>query len=330
VSGLQGSGYKVLGVTVQGPAPLGRIHLELSPDLSVLYGLNGSGKTRVLDGVVAALGGRALPGGRRWVHLQIDDRGAGADEGFPGALFSAMRADMLTGETIEELVLAVLSGLDQDYPLIEPLVAEASASGLFSLEATGTTHAEWRIWVSGPADEGSPLGEAAQAVTPLARQHNEFLRQLQEAAPEDVNLTEALHELEAIIAAIRAIPPWDHGNPALEELAEGSLFTRPQWVPLQIAPAGSISAAPVDVVSVDTEVPGVDVRTARSLTSRAYSGIFDDVAAARLLEEASDRVGELTESATRAFRAVVGAGPALRRREPGARRPAAARVEATR
>ena len=43
--------FKLLGVTVVGPRPLGIQHVQLREGLNVLYGKNGSGKTRLLEAV---------------------------------------------------------------------------------------------------------------------------------------------------------------------------------------------------------------------------------------------------------------------------------------
>jgi len=60
MTGLECDGYRVLGVTIDGPDPLGRIHHDLRPGLSVLYGLNGVGKTRYLAALRATMLGYAL------------------------------------------------------------------------------------------------------------------------------------------------------------------------------------------------------------------------------------------------------------------------------
>lgn len=52
---LQGDGYAVKSVQVQGPAPLLRADLELRPGITAVYGLNGAGKTRLLRAVRAAV-----------------------------------------------------------------------------------------------------------------------------------------------------------------------------------------------------------------------------------------------------------------------------------
>ena len=45
---------RLLGLAIQGPPPVGFVALEHRPGVDVLYGLNGAGKTRVLDGLRAS------------------------------------------------------------------------------------------------------------------------------------------------------------------------------------------------------------------------------------------------------------------------------------
>ncbi len=58
---------EIVGFTLQGPEPLGTVHLRWSDGLTVLYGINGSGKTTVLRGVNDALSGR-----HRWLAGRND------------------------------------------------------------------------------------------------------------------------------------------------------------------------------------------------------------------------------------------------------------------
>ena len=73
---LVSEGLRADGVLVDAPAPLGTIWIPLSSGLTVLYGRNGAGKTRVLEAVACALRGIALPEGHVSLHLTpVDDVG---------------------------------------------------------------------------------------------------------------------------------------------------------------------------------------------------------------------------------------------------------------
>src|SRR4051812_50017023 len=67
---------RLLGVTVCGPAPIGRVHVPLYEPLLALYGRNGAGKTRVLSAMIAALRGEQQPDSWGLVHVRVDDADA--------------------------------------------------------------------------------------------------------------------------------------------------------------------------------------------------------------------------------------------------------------
>jgi energy-coupling factor transporter ATP-binding protein EcfA2 len=48
----------VEGVTLQAPGPLGSVTIRFTPGVDVLYGLNGAGKSRILDSLLSTLGAR--------------------------------------------------------------------------------------------------------------------------------------------------------------------------------------------------------------------------------------------------------------------------------
>jgi predicted ATPase len=73
------SGVHLLGVTVCGPAPIGRVHIPLHDPLLALYGRNGVGKTRLLTAVIAALRGHRIDGGWGLVHIQVSGAQDGLD-----------------------------------------------------------------------------------------------------------------------------------------------------------------------------------------------------------------------------------------------------------
>ena len=63
-------GARLLGYTVSDRGPVQRMHLERIDGLSVLYGLNGAGKSSVLAAIEAGLRGER---GGAAVHLAVDD-----------------------------------------------------------------------------------------------------------------------------------------------------------------------------------------------------------------------------------------------------------------
>gem|GEM_PF-2924305 len=85
---------RLLGVTVCGPAPIGRVHIPLTDPLVALYGRNGAGKTRLLTAMIAALRGQRLDDSWGLVHVQVDGAEIGLeafDDVWRGSLARSMR-----------------------------------------------------------------------------------------------------------------------------------------------------------------------------------------------------------------------------------------------
>ncbi|WP_019874679.1 hypothetical protein [Sporichthya polymorpha] len=64
---------RLLGVTVCGPAPIGRVHVPLFEPLLALYGRNGAGKTRILTATISALRGEQQADSWGLVHVHVPD-----------------------------------------------------------------------------------------------------------------------------------------------------------------------------------------------------------------------------------------------------------------
>jgi ABC-type cobalamin/Fe3+-siderophores transport system ATPase subunit len=64
---------RLIGVTAVGPVPVGVAHLPAEVGVSVIYGKNGAGKTRLLGALSAALRGEAPGEGRVFLHWAVED-----------------------------------------------------------------------------------------------------------------------------------------------------------------------------------------------------------------------------------------------------------------
>ena len=56
---LTGPGHRILGATILNRGPLGEVHLKLEPGVTVLYGKNGAGKSRLLAEIQDLVSGHA-------------------------------------------------------------------------------------------------------------------------------------------------------------------------------------------------------------------------------------------------------------------------------
>jgi hypothetical protein len=168
---------ELIGVTLVGPRPLGLIHLRLDPGVTVLYGVNGAGKTVTLTSVESAFKGLApRDGGRAFIHLRISDEPIVIDDPrrvLHAALFetyeigyqewsslSPLLEDPLeyssSGVDIETLSrnLIMIAAEDEDPTLAD----EVSHQRLFSLEPIGSLAVpEWKVWISGRTDGETPF-----------------------------------------------------------------------------------------------------------------------------------------------------------------------------
>lgn len=93
------AGYRILGLSLFGPAPLGEVHLQWDGRLTAAYGLNGSGKTVLLNTIGRALSGKPT-GGDAFVHVQIEDERLPdqdlyeRERGFVSDLFTGLLLDL--------------------------------------------------------------------------------------------------------------------------------------------------------------------------------------------------------------------------------------------
>lgn len=166
----------LVGVSLYGPAPLGAVHLPWTEGLTVLYGLNGVGKTTVLRHVESALAGRAAPGGRSLLHFRYteahDPTTRHPDDSWPWSVRSrasdGIRHDLTErwklepAHSLEEApstLTALVAGLFEiEYPdmtseSMDDLVARAPH---FCLEADGTDAPSWLVHLAVELPEDGP------------------------------------------------------------------------------------------------------------------------------------------------------------------------------
>lgn len=155
-----------IAVSMIGPPPLGGIGLPLVPGVTALYGLNGAGKTSILEGIAAAFSGMRLEhGGTQALHFDIqeaaldDEVPKSAGDGNESPIHHTMtRAiwgasnDLFGNEypTAEQSTLRGAAEVYLERFLNRPRerVAELVAGGKFSLEATGVGRPQWEVVVA--------------------------------------------------------------------------------------------------------------------------------------------------------------------------------------
>jgi energy-coupling factor transporter ATP-binding protein EcfA2 len=230
-------GVKVLGVTLDGPAPLGVLNLRVEPGVDVFYGLNGAGKSTLLRATHRALS--ACEGaGQALAHIRVDHVGPlhegyspDVDGGFVSGLAEAtvaeLRAEFGSTKLVElgdptageGLATLVAAALEAGAPALGGANAEAvrieiANSGLFTLEAR---NGWWRVWIG--CDRTEPVGSSISHSR--ARIH-EIARLIKAGS---------LSHDEGM-AEVTSLGPWM----VMEREAPCSLPDTPGWVPLPVVP----------------------------------------------------------------------------------------------
>ncbi len=160
--------YQVLGITAIKPRPLFRTFVPLESGLSVLYGRNGAGKSRILEALEAAVTGQK---GRSWswLHIRMRDIPLRDGEGLTPALLKALpsvrlpgrpRANPSAAQQLEDRIAHALRRAWDDWVADEAagLAREVAGAGHLALIPVGGQgeHA-WRVYVGGLPGDDTPL-----------------------------------------------------------------------------------------------------------------------------------------------------------------------------
>lgn len=277
----------LLGATIDGPPPLGRVHVPLDEGLTVLFGLNGAGKTRLLEAVRRALLGIDPGAGTDAVlHLRVADPEMPINGPFLGAVVRAARSLLDTDEDIEtpewfkpeeQGGTAAWVDLVDQTGTVEALTLPSGAredvgyGGLLSCYAVGTAaEPAWKVYVSCtertvtvtarsplrvgdvdlPGEKRTYLihGEDRARVRRVLLKHESYLRE------ESAELAREL--IDEVVAANHYI---GMEGPRLRALLDGSDIHLdahwetdhpwPSWLPLPLWELGTVRTPPVRVWS---------------------------------------------------------------------------------
>lgn len=161
---LDAKGYQILGASIFGPEPLSCIHLDVRSGSTMLYGKNGTGKTRLLDQLTQAFQGAGQPKmgsrTRTLIHTSVEVPPSSGDNDFVSALYEMLeipRELQLEDVYREEFQSAVLGrvnaweqlDLDDPLALLEYPELKTSQGFHFSLMPSGTPEASrWTVYLS--------------------------------------------------------------------------------------------------------------------------------------------------------------------------------------
>ena len=159
----------VLGVSVDGPDPVGPTHLRLAPGVSVLYGVNGAGKTALLRAIASAFAGIRLKGAHLAdLHIAIDpERDWFLHDELPPLIAEGIVHDRWTlSVELEEVTDWKLEELPEDFEGLakvrarmftrdEALAEEVAAQRIITCRGLASGKPGWTIFLSALIDEVS-------------------------------------------------------------------------------------------------------------------------------------------------------------------------------
>ena len=320
---------QILGYTLRNSGAVDRVYLENAPGLSVLYGLNGAGKSSVLHSL--RLGLLGIEGGAL-IHLHVPDPFIECGEDPLNMSFQLLDAGCeaidqasdvtrvrrpwephewrLPAEYAQQyanagdyfrkaLVLgeAVQGVLDWEMRMdggsdddLSALASDIARAGLFTLTPVGTaSEPRWQVEI------GARPGDGSAAVDEMFRRH---LRDISTDSPvrEIVDVTAFVEELLSSNAPFGSSLPTET---IVEDMRAG--VEHPPWAPHQMAYFGELGASswiwPPTVLVESTEV---DETTRRHLIrpTDEWEGLFeaivDDMYDIR--PQVAERITELNES----------------------------------
>lgn len=281
---LEAKGYQVLGASIFGPEPLSRIHLEIQSGVTMMYGKNGTGKTRLLDQLTLAFQGVAQPKTalrpRPLVHTSVEVRPPSGDNAFVSALYEMLDVPReLQGEDThrEEFQSALLRRVDlwEDLELEDPLALidypelNKSQGFYLSLTPSGTTElGQWTIYLSAilSADEMQKLAKYGAALSEMRRSMVAPTSTKQEAFSLPFRLAQADEWYTEPFEIIRS-----DAGPVYVSTGSSPLDDWPTDIPVPLMAIGSIARGPAQVF-VDSMSLEVIQETTLSLVSRTQWG----------------------------------------------------------
>lgn len=293
---LRGDGYDVLGVSIGGSAPVGRIHLELESGVTALYGRNGAGKTRVLHAIAEALAGHPPTGDGlidREVTVRVDPQRGGDPIGamsWLGTLFVAL------SRQLENVAVRRLrsDGADE--------ASDHLRDGPKTLQDVLSALADMDLWLESPVfldrlgreglvtvrtvRSGVRCGPAASYDCLIEGEAEELLWDSILVA--DLALTEqfdcianpdrpmlARLDLTGILAD-RSLDPRALADHDRERLASETY--RPQWCGYSIGNGGPLGQSPIHLVGWPAEPESLGARSLRAIEAASTGHLIEAVA----------------------------------------------------
>ncbi|MHA7239558.1 hypothetical protein ACX80P_06615 [Arthrobacter sp. TMS1-12-1] len=260
---LTGQGFSLLGISLFGPNPLNAVHLDFDEGLSALYGLNGTGKTTILQEAEAVLRGIGPnhAGGpsssRSCLHVQLTSLSepfTGFDvsrfeESIEQSFFNQKEdSSAPVGATRFERWQWMLNHLlrkelDSEWIWSDPPLSQQKAIFFCLVPIGSPSRPAWRSYLS-IALEGDQLEALSNS---LQRHRHQITDILSGAMGTEFNF-DALQGEASPVAAFGETP-WTTISAETGGLERDFITGWPSNFPLPVSPIGNITALPVHVIS---------------------------------------------------------------------------------
>lgn len=280
---LNGHGFEVRGLSLFGPQPLDAVHLDLDDKMTVLYGLNGSGKTSILreaEAVLRGIGPAQMDGAasrRSCLHVRItrlEEQQDLALSPFEGALLDSLGAshfdlsrltpDWVRRDGWQLAINDVLSRMPDLYPdwIWElPLLAQQESVD-FCLIPTGTPEKPaWGTYLSAQLSENQ-----WSALREYSAKFRSYLSAM--LVDPDVKHLDALKSLRSPLIDFEETF-WNRIVDGPGDFERDYLSQWPHRFSLPVAPLGEVFDAPVHVISDRGTLASVTEVTNRMLVQLA-------------------------------------------------------------
>jgi hypothetical protein len=281
---LGAQGHQIIGASIFGPEPLFGIHVDVDPGSTMLYGKNGTGKTRLLDQLTHAFQGIGLTksGLPTLIHTSVEVRPEFGDNNFVLALYEMLDvpSEFQRGDDHREEFQAALlrrannwARIDADDPmdLLENTELKTSQGFNFSLAPSGTaTDPTWSVYVSAILDE-----DARQKIATYGTILNKIKGSVVEGIwPDDeawpvrppFPLAQAM---EWYTGAYRIVLDGTTGKQRYISADSSPLEAWPAHVPVPLVKIGSISHGPAKVFVNSMPLDQIQQKTLSLVSSRA-------------------------------------------------------------
>lgn len=260
---LAGHGFELLGLSLFGPKPLEAVHLDLADGLSVLYGLNGSGKSTILREAEAVLRGVApgQPGGvsssQSCLHVRFTALHEDPDV-FERSQFEEAVVESFLGSEEPVAIPAfktraeqwqwmlnhcLQQELDSEWIWDEPVLAHQE-SVAFCLVPIGTLNRPaWGSYVS---------AQLSEMEWTALKDQREVQQRITDKALSTGTLSNA--DVKSLVngtspVAIFGETPWTRLAAKKGVHANDYLTDWPAHFPLPLSPLGQLSVSPVHIIS---------------------------------------------------------------------------------